>query len=342
MVDLANGLAARGLPVGLLLFKRDGAYFDELRPDVSVEALGIQNRISRPLGVFGYLSYLRRNRPRTVVVSSHSAFLVALIARALIRHTLIVVVHNSVSRERRRSRVIAKHLYRRADEIVAVSDGVAADLETYAHIPRARIRRIYNPVDVKRIAALCREPVSHPWLGDPSLRVVVAAGRMYPQKNYPHLFRTIAHARRSHPEIRLLVLGDGPLRPELERLAKDLGIDDVVDLLGFNRNPFAYMARASRVVLASDYEGFGMVLVEALACGGRVVSTDCPSGPAEILGAGKWGRLVPVRDIEALASAIVAEDPPTTSKAELVSRALDFNIDKTVGAYYNLICGAAS
>ena len=229
-------------------------------------------------------------------------------------------------------------LYPRADEIVAVSAGVADDLARVARIPRSRITVIHNPIVTDELLADARAPVDHPWFADGGPPVVLAAGRLTEQKDYPTLLRAFRHARRAR-ELRLVILGEGEERPRLEALARELDVSGDVDFAGFVANPYAFMARASLFVLSSAWEGFGNVVVEAMACGTPVVSTDCPSGPGEILEGGRYGRLVAVGDDEELAAAMLAtlEDPP---RPELLrERAAAFRADEAALRYLRVIAG---
>jgi glycosyltransferase involved in cell wall biosynthesis len=166
--------------------------------------------------------------------------------------------------------------------------------------------------------------------------VLVAVGRLHEQKDFQTLLRAFAlvRARRS---ARLIILGEGPERPALEAGVAKLGLTEDVDLPGFVPNPYAFMAGASQFVLSSRYEGLPTVLIEAMACGCPVVSTDCPSGPGEILDNGKYGRLVPVGDAAALAEAMEATLDAPPPAAELKARADLFHIDRVIDSYRRLL-----
>src|SRR3954452_14198277 len=226
-----------------------------------------------------------------------------------------------------------RRAYGQGDAVVAVSDGVADALARVTGLPRGLIRTIHNPVVGPELEALSREPVAHPWLAPGQPPVVLSAARLTVQKDLPTLLRAFAllRARRA---VRLLILGDLPTPErteasigELRDLAYRLGVAADVELPGFVENPYAWMARASLFALSSAYEGFGNVLVEAMACGCPVVSTDCPSGPAEILDGGRYGPLVPVGDAEALAEAMARVLAAPPERAELVARADQFSVD---------------
>jgi glycosyltransferase involved in cell wall biosynthesis len=225
--------------------------------------------------------------------------------------------------------------YPRADAIVAVSRGVADDLARFAGLPRDVIRVIYNPVVGADLPRMAGEPVDHPWFRPGELPVILGAGRLSRQKDFPTLIRAFAEVRRARPA-RLVILGDGAQRAELEALVRTLGLADAVALPGFTSNPYAHMARAAVFVLSSRFEGFPNVLVEALAVGTPVVATDCPSGPAEILERGRHGRLVPVGQADALARALLATLDAPGDPAGRRRRAADFSADASVSTYLDL------
>jgi glycosyltransferase involved in cell wall biosynthesis len=222
-----------------------------------------------------------------------------------------------------------RRLYPRADAIVCVSAGVAEDLRRYLTLPAGRITIIHNPIQI-----LAEEPSArlHPWLGDRGQPVILGAGRLSRQKD----FMTLLHAfalLSDLPAHRLMIIGEGPERAHLEREAVRLGIAERVTLPGFVTNPRACMAASSLFVLSSAWEGFGNVLVEAMAVGTPVVSTDCPSGPREILQDGALGPLVPVGDAPALARAIRQALLDPVPAERLRARADDFAPERVVVPY---------
>jgi glycosyltransferase involved in cell wall biosynthesis len=239
---------------------------------------------------------------------------------------------------------LLRRAYLQADAIVTVSDGAGDDLAAFASLPRTRIATIYNPIvgpDLDDKA--CKSP-DHPWFASPGPPVILTAGRLSPEKDFATLIRAFALVRARRPA-RLVILGADSLAApkyavELRALPASLGVADDVMLPGFAANPFGYMARASVFVLSSLYEGLPGVLIQALACGCPVVSTDCPSGPREILDHGRFGLLVPVGDDAALARAIedTLDDPPP---AELLrGRAGLFSVDRAVDGYLRLLLPA--
>jgi glycosyltransferase involved in cell wall biosynthesis len=231
---------------------------------------------------------------------------------------------------------IAKRVYPWADAVVAVSDGVAQDTSEYLGISRDRIQTIYNPCAVREIRDESKRPVDHPWFADDQCPVVISSGRLHIQKDQGTLMRAFKIVRAKR-RVRLAILGEGGERARLLSLAEDLGIIDDCWLPGSVDNPFAYLAKASVFVLSSRWEGFGLVIVEAMACGIPVVSTDCPHGPREILEDGRYGLLVPVGDAQAMAEAIEQMlDSPMPSEV-LRSGAERFATERIAGEYLKLI-----
>ncbi|HSJ87752.1 MAG TPA: glycosyltransferase [Anaerolineales bacterium] len=199
-------------------------------------------------------------------------------------------------------------------------------------LPRNKIQIIYNPVVTPELAEKVTASPNHPWfeIGQPP--VLLAVGRLTAQKDFPTLIQAIAQVRQSQP-VRLIILGEGPDRPLLEALIKDLGMEENMCLPGFVENPYAYMSRASLFVLSSRWEGLPTVLIEALYCGVPVISTDCPSGPREILADGKYGALVPIQDPTALAEMIkmaLTKPTPRPTRESWQSYELETIVDQYI------------
>ncbi|MEA2080655.1 MAG: glycosyltransferase [Pseudomonadota bacterium] len=228
------------------------------------------------------------------------------------------------------------HAYRSSNGIVAVSDSVARDLAEKAHIDRNSIKTIYNPVVDSAMLELADAPLEHPWFKAGAPPVVLAVGRLIAQKDFQTLIRAFAVLLRKR-KARLVILGQGRQRTELESLAEELGIATDVDMPGFVSNPYQYMARASAFALTSLYEGLPGVLIQALACGCPVVSTDCPGGSAEILDHGKYGRLVPINNDTVLAAAMDSLLNEQTDKDMLRKRAALFSVAGATQRYLDYL-----
>jgi glycosyltransferase involved in cell wall biosynthesis len=230
---------------------------------------------------------------------------------------------------------LARIFYRRANAIIAVSQGVADDLVNNIGVSRNKTHVIYNPIVTPALLEKMQIVPSHPWFVPGTPPVVLAVGRLTAQKDYPALLHAFALARQER-EMHLLILGEGEKRFELEAMVSSLGLENDVQMPGFVPNPYMYMARASVFVLSSAWEGFSNVIAEALACGVPVVSTDCPSGPAEILENGKFGKLVPVGDPNAMARAILATLDSIPDRRLLRQRAQVFSLETVTSQYIDL------
>jgi len=311
MVNLALGFVEQGLKVDLVLAKAEGPYLSRVPEEVRVVDLGARRVLySLP----GLVRYLRRERPQAMLSALNYANIVAIWAKLLARvqthlvvseqNTLSCSTQNAFSVRVKLLPLLIKIFYPYADAVVAVSHGVAEDLITMTGLPMEKVKVIYNPVITPELFVKAEEPLDHPWFRPGEPPVVLGVGRLTKQKDFPTLIRAFALVRKERPA-RLMILGEGEERPKLETLARELGIEEDFVLPGFVENPYKYMKRASAFVLSSRWEGLPAVLIEALALGVPVISTNCPSGPAEILEHGKWGCLVPVGEPHLLARAIL-------------------------------------
>ena len=231
-------------------------------------------------------------------------------------------------------------LYRRADVIVAVSQQLASDLVKEMNLPAEKVVAIPNPLPVEEIRQAAKGPVSHRFFSE-GVPVLMAVGRLHSVKDYPTLVRAVADLRE-RKDVRLIILGEGPSRSELEALIDALGMSEVVDLLGFVSPPWPWMARADVLALSSRAEGWPNVLGEALALGVPVVATDCQTGPREILDNGRFGPLVQVGDFVAMSVAIEAmlDNPP--DRAILRDRADEWSTERVVESYLSILQAKAA
>jgi glycosyltransferase involved in cell wall biosynthesis len=343
-VRMATRFAHLGHHVDIVLMSAKGAeYCDELSPEVRLVDLQTP-RLWTSLPAFR--RYVKRERPHAVISAMPLANGIAAWAKQSLKRPpiLILTEHNAVSLAfgdfdvpRYRPLMWAiRSSYRFADALVGVSRGVADRLRRMPAVKVDRTHVIYNPAWHASMEARALEPVSHPWLVERTDPVVLAVGRLEAQKDFATLLRAFALLRQRRP-VRLIIMGEGSQRPQLEQLAQALGIDHDVSMAGFTENPFAFMARANVFVLSSIHEGFGNVVVEAMACGTPVVSTDCPSGPSEILDGGRYGPLVPGGEPVALSAAIEQQLDHPTPAAALRARAREFSVEASADAYLKLI-----
>lgn len=342
MVTLANGFSARGLKVDMVLSSAVGAYLSEIAKDVRVVDLRAR-RVATSLPALAW--YLRKEKPNALLSALNYANVVAVVAREMASQStrLIVSERTHVSRSLLRAKSLRarsvlplmRWAYQRADAVVAVSNGVADDLACSIGLERSRISVVYNPVVTAGLETLAAEANDHPWFEAGQPPVILAVGRLSTAKDYPTLIRAFALVRANRP-CRLVILGDGELREMLSALIKELGLVDCVEMPGFFENPFSWMTRAAVFSLSSAWEGLPNVLIQAMACGTPVVSTNCESGPAEILEGGKWGILTPVGDANELSKAIQSQlDNPI--REGLRARAKFFSADSAVDSYLSLL-----
>lgn len=257
------------------------------------------------------------------------------------RIPLVSVVHSTLSMEvhsfQRMRELLFPVLNRKYDRVIAVSEAVRRDYIEVCRARKEQVVTIYNPVVNQEIFRLQEETASHPWLSkDRGFVTLVLAGRLSPVKNHRLMFQTLKQLNE-RGDYRLILLGEGELQTELEELACFMGIRRKVDFTGYVENPYVFFKMADAVVLTSIYEGLPSVLIEALACGARIVSVDCPSGPREILADGVYGRLVRPQDETALAEGILESLRKRPDKALLKSRAMEFSAEKAAERYADVL-----
>jgi glycosyltransferase involved in cell wall biosynthesis len=313
LVNLACGLCARGYRVDVVLASAKGQFLSDLPQAAQVVDLGA-SRVVRSIPALAM--YLRRRRPYSLLAFQDHAGIAAVWARFLVRSDTRIIssVHNVWSRMIEssshpwKSHTLAwltAMAYQHATAVVAVSNGVAEDMAKTIGIAAERVTVIYNPVITPELLERSAEPLTHPWFDPNEPAVIMGIGRLTEVKDFPTLLRAFARVR-AQQRVRLIILGEGTARDELEKLVDQLGVKEDVLLPGFVANPYPYLKRASIFVLSSLYEGLPTVLIEAMALGVPCVATDCDSGPSEILAGGLHGTLTPVRDVDSMAAAIAA------------------------------------
>jgi glycosyltransferase involved in cell wall biosynthesis len=343
MLRLAAGLARGGLRVDLVVHSLADAHIS-VPANVQVHTLGTGGSLD---SLRALAQWLRQHRPRWLLSAFPHSNVTAVAARALagVRCFCVLTEHAPLRLQISRQPSwrykllppLVRWAYPRADAVVAVSGGVQADLRDMLG-PRLRLQTLHNPVlDDGPVNQPHTTTPLHPWLLDTSLSVVLSVSRLSDEKDLPTLLRAFARLHARRPQTRLLLAGEGPARATLQALVAQLQLGAVVALPGRIEGPRSWMQKATVFAMASTYEGFGNTLVEALASGTAVVSTDCPVGPREILAGGRYGSLVPVGDFKAMARALQNAVDNPGAPAAAVAHAAQFSDAAACAAYRHLL-----
>lgn len=348
MVNVANYLSSKGYNVTIILCQRKGHYLNFVNKNVEILSLESDNRIK----LIKYLTkYINKYRPEVLFTAVPHLNLIAIIAKLISGNSTRVIIseRSNTIEEFRKSPVGAYKLsftlipilYRFADSIIAVSKGVASDLAKVALINPEKVTTVYNPAFNKKMLVEANETIEEVWLKDNSVPVVIGVGRLTDQKDFPLLIDAIKIVLIKR-KVRLIIIGEGPLYTSLDEQIKKLKLEDYIKLAGFQSTPISWISKAQLFVLSSKWEGFGNIVVEALAAGTTIVSTDCKSGPAEILQNGKFGYLCKVGDKNDLAEKIeyALENPMPTNF--LRQRAENFDVDIVMKNYERILSGKST
>lgn len=343
-INLLKGMVERqNLVLDLVLGIAEGSFVEQVPQGVNIINLK-SPRVAT--AILPLVKYLKTVQPDALLSHLGHANVIALVANKLAgsKTRLAVVEHNTlsvadaISIRAKMTPWFMKQFYPSADAIVGVSQGVSTDLEKGLGLARGSVTTIYNPVIDRELLNKANATVDRSWLQSGQPPVFLAVGRLTAQKDFANLIRAFALVRKQKTA-RLIILGEGELRSELEELARSLGVEEDIDLPGFADNPYGYMSRAAAFVLSSRYEGLPTALIEAMACGCSVVSTDCPSGPQEILEGGKYGALVPIQDSKSLSEAMLNVLEQPIAKDVLQQRAKIFATEHIVPQYLETLLG---
>lgn len=286
---------------------------------------------------------LRKLKPKVILSTLLMANVAALISARLalggaplciIRETTTVgarLVKSGLSGRIRLA--LARTIYPLADLVIAPSEGVAKDLIGIVGVSKQKIQILHNPTLDSEFDGKLQEPANHPFFAEGSTPVFTACGRLGPEKGYDTLLRAFGKVSEKYPQAKLIVMGEGPLRSELQDMASAIGVADKIDFAGYVDNPLPTINRSDVFVLPSRWEGLPNALIQALGCGTTPVATDCPSGPREILENGRYGFLVPVDDVDALASDMIRAWQSPKRRELLMLRAQDFSEEHIMGVY---------
>jgi glycosyltransferase involved in cell wall biosynthesis len=337
--NLVPAIAARGLAIDVLGIEGHGPHWPALPEGVRRVALGARHVNS---AIPALVNYLRQQDPSALLTDKDRVNRAAIVARWLagsrcrlgVRLGTTVSV-NLASRgrfDRWLQTQSMRRLYPKADAVLVPSMGAAEDLARFAGLRRGHVRVVPSPIVTSQMAERARQPVDHPWFSDGGAPVILGVGELSERKDFATLVKAHAMLVKAHP-CRLLILGEGRRRRELEDLATHLGTRALIDLPGFKSNPYPYMANAALFALSSRWEGMPVVLVEALALGTPAVACDCPSGPRELLQDGALGPLVPVGDVSALREALKQTLDHPRPRDQLIAGVQRYTADNSARAY---------
>ncbi|MCU0548153.1 MAG: glycosyltransferase [Leptolyngbya sp. Prado105] len=343
--NLIREMVARGTVPDLVVSALKGPFLKEIPPEVRVINLNSKRLL---FSFFKLSQYLRESQPDVLLSTAFSGNIAAILAKYLSRAKtrVLIATHNTLSVDKHNVPLhvrlpllfLMRAVYPFADTIIAVSEGAARDLEIELSLNLGSVKTVYNPIVNSEMLRKAQEQNEHPWFQPGQPPVFLTIGRLFKQKNHRNLLQAFSEVR-SQQASRLMILGEGDLREELECLVKELGLESDVWMPGFVDNPLSYLRQAQAFVLSSDYEALPTVLVEAMACGCPIVSTNCPYGPLEILENGKYGLLVPPNDPNALANAMQQIIKTPNDQCSLLNRARDFSVDLIVPQYLEMFGG---
>lgn len=351
-IKLSEKYIEMGHEVVFLVHKFDGEYKSMVPEGVTVENLKVKNIIT---GITRIHRYFKENNADIIISSRDLYNSCLLFLKKIFKYDFILIAtcHTNVIEENKRFSSFKQKVktkiymlmsgitYKWADAIIAVSDGVRKAVSKYSHLPVKSIYTIYNPIIDKSFYDEMIQPVElDDFKQDRNHKTIMSAGRLTEQKNFQLLIKAFKRVIETIPTAKLVIFGEGEQRDKLNEIIFELGLVGKVILPGFEKNPIKYMKNADLFVLSSDWEGFGNALAEALATGVAVVSTDCLSGPAEILEGGIYGKLVPVGDEVALASAMIEalnENSTAISVERRITRSQAFAVDTIAKQYLSIV-----
>jgi len=350
VVNLVNNIDREKYAVSLVLGIAEGDFIKDINSNISIISLHTRRSIAT---FFKLITYFKKNQPDIFISAFPRVNVICIVAKIFSKSkTKIIITEHSVFSllpiiaktfwrgmfARFFMSSICSYLYQKAEAVICVSKGIADDILKTVN-RSLKIEVIYNPVITSNIYQLAQAPINHPWFSDSKIPVIIAVGRLVKCKDYPTLFLAFSSVIQKQP-VRLVILGRGPEEYKLKQLINKLGLSQNVAFLGFQENPYKYMKKASVFVLSSLQEGFGNVIIEAMACGVPVVSTNCPTGPGEIIENMKNGILVPVGDQESMAEAIlkILQNPVLAQEFSVAGkeRAKFFSVEKSVSAYQEI------
>lgn len=342
MLNLAKGFADRHYQVDLVTLSGKGDLFSEVPDNVNLVILNQCKHCSLWItSIFNVLKFAKRIRNEnydTILSTLTGTNLFITLVILLWRIDIPIFIREASTSHNIKSsfkKWLVRKLYPKTNCIIAVTNEIAREMSELTGINKNAITVIHNPVNLPAIQQQSKDTVKHRWIDNKNQPIIITIGRLIPAKDYGTLIQAMALLNKD-TAVRLIVIGDGPERQHITSVINEQGLDNQINLLGHQLNPYAYLIHADALVVSSRYEGFVNVLLEAMALGIPVVSTNCPSGPSEILDNGKYGELVPVGDSTALANAIRKTIENPIEKKILLERTKAFSLNHIVAQYIDL------
>ena len=338
-VNFCNAASGYGYDVSLVTAFDGGAFAGKSEVMSHFKSLGKTGRFEVVVGIYRFMKHIRQQRPDIIIAGAKRINLWAIIAKLLClgKPKLIVTLTNDLNQKtkarpkgRRLEGWLIERVYKIANMTLVLTPQMKSKLIANG-FPTDKLSYAPPPLDLSIVEKKILEPVDHPWLKDPKterdIPVIVAIGRLSNQKNYPLLLKALAKANETKT-IRLIVLGTGKAKKmqSISELTAKLNLENLVDFVGFKANPYPYLSRANTFALSSNWEGFGIVLLEALTCGTTIVSSNCPTGPSHILGNGSYGYLSTPENVDEFANALIKSLSHPMDPHILKNRAETFNI----------------
>ncbi len=336
LINLANYFTNQSITIDLVVVSKTGAYINDISSKVNLINLN-KNRVL--FSLFSLINYFRENNPNAIITTMPHISLVVIVAKFFsgIDTNLVIRQPNYLSLNSGQKWwlnfyiKIVCYFFNKANKVIGISKGVCSDLR---ELRVKNCQAIYNPAVFPKIFNLAKKGINFSF----DKKTFIAVGRLTKQKNFSLLIDAFYRVRKQL-NCQLIILGEGELRADLKGQITKLALNNNVHLLGFVDNPYAYIKHSDVFVLSSLWEGFGNVIVEALALGTQVVATNCPSGPAEILENGKHGFLAEVNDKNDLSKQMLLALEKPIDKNVLIKRSKDFNIDKIARQYKKVLLG---
>lgn len=346
-VNLANHYSTLGFSVDLVLFRAEGEYLHQVSDAVNVVDLKLKV-VRFTFGLYAVIplrKYLKTQKPDAVLSVIRGANTNLGFASIGLKKIQIVfreanTMHDTLAKHwliRMVDLLIMRFSYKKADRIIANSEGTKSDLIKKRIVSKNKILVIPNPVLNNNYLEISKEPVNNNFINDRKTKTILSIGRLHRQKNYPLLIKAFKTVNNHNKDTRLIIIGQGDEKEALEKMIKELHLTEVVNIEGFKQNIYPYLRKADVFALSSSWEGFGNVIVEALAMGKPVVCTNCQGGPKYILDNGRYGKLVPVDSAELFAEAIIESLGEAVDAETLIARAKEFSVEKIAEDYLRVI-----